>query len=139
SVTFVYQDAGSQQTFTTTLPLAAHGTIKLEDVNAAVGALNGSGALTVTATTRSVGAARVFNTQADGSTYGSAVLPQESVVRASKVRIGGVRRDASYRLNVAISNDDVAAANGVGLPLDDRGVAVDVAAFLAEYGAAVQR
>ncbi|HKO59071.1 MAG TPA: PKD domain-containing protein [Thermoanaerobaculia bacterium] len=139
SVTFLYQDNATGTSFTKTVPVPARGTIRTDDLNDFLGAPLGSGSLTVTATVRVVGAVRVFNTQTDGSTFGSAVLPQSPVVAASKVRIHGVRRDDQYRLNVAISNgDDALAADGVVRLFDDRGRQVEVEPFHVEHGTSVQ-
>jgi hypothetical protein len=138
SVTFAYADAASGRTYTKTLDLPAHGTVRTDDFNGFVGAPLGTGSLRITATVGIVGAVRVFNTQPDGSTFGSSVLPQSNVVRASKVRVSGVRRDDDYRLNVGISNDDSANTSGVVRLFDDRGVAVETEPFEVAHGKSVQ-
>lgn len=138
SVTFIYRDSGTGLVYTNTVPVAARGTVATDDINTFVGAPAGQGSLEVQSTTRLAGAVRVFNTLEDGSTYGSAVLPQEPVVRAQAVRIEGVRRDADYRLNVAVSNDGAAAATGTVRLFDDSGNAVESTAFRAEAGRAIQ-
>lgn len=129
SVTFAYTDNATGQLFTKTANLPPHGTLETDDFNAFAGAPNGTGSLRITATAGIVAAVRVFNTQADGSTFGSAVLPQSDVVRASKVRVKGVRRDDAYRLNVAISNDDTTNTSGVVRLFDDRGQLVETEPF----------
>ncbi|MBV9496781.1 MAG: PKD domain-containing protein [Acidobacteria bacterium] len=128
TVTFAYRDNASGQLFTTTAPLPAHGTVKAEDVNALVGAGEGSGSLTITSTVRVVSAVRVFNTLSDGATYGSALLAQANAVRASRVRIQGVRRDSAYRLNVSIFGHAEATDGTVRL-FDDRGQEVESEPF----------
>jgi hypothetical protein len=138
SVTFVYVDNATGQTFTWTSSLAAHGTVKTDDVNALLAAPPGTGSLKINATMGVVGAVRVFNTQADGSTFGSAILPQSNVVRSSKVRVKGVRRDDDYRLNVAISNDDTSATGGTVRLFDDRGIEVENEPFHLEQGKSMQ-
>ena len=138
SVTFVYVDNGSGQTFTKTADVLAHGTVTTDDLNTFVGAPLGTGSLTITSTTSVVGAVRVFNTQADGSTFGSSILPQSNVVKASKVRIKGVRRDDDYRLNVSISNDDSTATKGTVRLFDDHGSEVENEPFQVEHGKSVQ-
>jgi hypothetical protein len=137
-VTFVYVDNGSGKTYTKSSPIVARGTVRTEDVNAFVGAPVGTGSLKITATVNIVGAVRVFNTQADGSTFGSAILPQSNVVQASKVRIKAVRRDDDYRLNVAISNDDSSASHGSVRLFDDQGREVELEPFHVESGRSVQ-
>jgi hypothetical protein len=138
SVTFAYRDSASGQTYTKSSEIAALGTVATDDLNAFVDAPAGLGSLTITSTTGVVGAARVFNTQADGSTFGSAVLAQDNVVQSSKVRIDGVRRDGDYRLNVAISNDDSTATSGQVRLFDDRGLEVENEPFHVEHGRSIQ-
>jgi hypothetical protein len=137
SVTFVYTDNSSAQTYTKTSNIVARGTVRADDLNAFVDAPPGTGSLKVTATVNIVGAVRVFNTQPDGSTFGSAILPQSNV-QASKVRIKGVRRDDDYRLNVAISNDESSATDGTVRLFDDRGHEVENEPFHLEHGKSVQ-
>jgi hypothetical protein len=138
NVTFAYRDSGTGQTYTKTVDIAAMGTVATDDVNTFVSAPAGSGSLTITSTTGIVGAVRVFNTRADGSTFGSAVLAQDDVVKAANVRIDGVRRDDDYRLNVAIANDDATAASGRVRLFDDRGREVEVEPFHVEHGRSIQ-
>jgi hypothetical protein len=138
SVTFAYRDSTSGQTYTKTSSIAAFGTVATEDLNAFVDAPAGLGSLTITSTTGVVGAARVFNTLTDGSTFGSAVLAQDNVVESSKVRIDGIRRDDDYRLNVAISNDDATATNGRVRLFDDHGLEVENEPFHVEHGRSIQ-
>lgn len=136
NVTFAYRDNGGQL-YTKTVPVGARGTVKADDLNAFVGAGTGSGSLTVTSTVRVVASVRVFNTLADGSTYGSALLPQDNAVRSSLVRIKGVRRDAAYRLNVSLSGHSGATDGTVRL-LDDNGQEVESEPFHLESDATVQ-
>ncbi|MEA2569277.1 MAG: hypothetical protein QOI24_1278 [Acidobacteriota bacterium] len=138
SVTFVYMDNASGTTYTKTADLSARSTVKSDDLNAFVGAPLGTGSLTIKSTTAIVSAIRVFNTQTDGSTFGSAILPQSTVVQASRVRVDGVRRDDDYRLNVAISNDDSNATGGTVRLFDDHGVEVEVEPFHVEHGKSTQ-
>jgi hypothetical protein len=134
SMTFVYLDNGTGQTFMKTSDVAAHGTVRIDDLNAFLGAPLGTGSLKIASTTGLVASVRVFNTRADGSTFGSSVLPQSNVVRSSKVRVKGVRRDADYRLNVAISNDDSIDTGGTVRLFDDHGREVEVERFQLEHG-----
>lgn len=138
TVTFAYVDNATGQTYTKTAPLAARATFATDDFNAFIGAPAGTGSLRVTSTTGIVGAVRVFNTQADGSTFGSAVLAQSNVVRSSQVRVKGVRRDDDYRLNVAISNDDSADTGGTVSLYDDHGRVVEIETFEVGHGKSVQ-
>jgi len=138
SVTLVYVDSGSGQTYLKTAAMAARGTVKTDELNAFVGAPLGTGSLKITSTTGLVGAVRIFNTQDDGSTFGSAVLPQNDVVRATNVRIDGVRRDDDYRLNVAVANDDSTAAQGRVRLFDDHGREVENEPFHVEHGKSIQ-
>jgi hypothetical protein len=138
SVTFVYMDNGTGLTHTKTLDLPARSTVRSDDLNVFIGAPLGTGSLTIKSTTPIVSAIRVFNTQTDGSTFGSAILPQSSVVQSSKVRVDGVRRDDDYRLNVAISNDDANATGGTVRLFDDRGIEVENEPFHVEHGKSTQ-
>jgi hypothetical protein len=138
SVTFAYSDAATGRTFTRTAVLPALGSVTTEDVNDFVGAPAGTGSLRVSSTAPLAAVVRVFNTLADGSTFGSSVLPQDHVVRSTSVSIDGVRRDDDYRLNVAIANDDAAAAEGRIRLFDERGVEVENQPFRAERGQSVQ-
>ncbi len=138
SVTFVYVDNATGLTYTKTADLPARSTVRSDDLNAYVGAPLGTGSLTIQSTTPIVSAIRVFNTQPDGSTFGSAILPQSNVVQASKVRIEGVRRDDDYRLNVAISNDDANATGGTVRLFDDHGVEVESEPFHVEHAKSTQ-
>jgi hypothetical protein len=138
SVTFVYADNSNGQTYTLTSAVVAHGTVRTDDLNAFLGAPFGTGSLKITGTVAIVGAVRVFNTQPDGSTFGSAILPQSNVVQASKVRVKGVRRDDDYRLNVAISNDESSATDGTVRLFDDFGHEVENEPFHIEHGKSVQ-
>lgn len=136
-VTFAYRDNASNQLYTKTIPIAPRGTVRADDLNTFVGAGAGSGSLTVTSTVRVVSAVRVFNTLADGSTYGSALLSQDNAVRSSLVRIKGVRRDSAYRLNVSLSGHSSATDGTVRL-LDDNGQEVESEPFHLESDAMVQ-
>jgi hypothetical protein len=137
-VTFAYTDALSGHTYTRTAVLAALGNVTTDDVNDFVGAPAGTGSLRVTSTAPLAAVVRVFNTLADGSTFGSAVLPQHNVVRSTSIGIEGVRRDSDYRLNVAVANDDSSAAEGRIRLFDDRGLEVENQPFRAEAGKSVQ-
>jgi hypothetical protein len=137
NITFAYRDNGSGQLFTRSVSIPARGTIRVDDLNAFVGAPNGSGALTIDGTVRMVASVRVFNTQSDRSTYGAAVLPQDDAVRASRVRIKGVRRDGDYRLNVSISGRSTASDGTVRL-FDDNGREVESEPFHVEHDSMVQ-
>ncbi len=137
NVTFAYRDNASNQLFTKTVLIAPHGTVKADDLNTFVGAAAGSGSLSVTSTVRVVAAVRVFNTLADGSTYGSALLSQDNAVRSSLVRIKGVRRDSAYRLNVSLSGHSSATDGTVRL-FDDNGQEVESEPFHLESDAMVQ-
>jgi hypothetical protein len=121
SVTLAYTDAGTGMTYTRTTLLPALGSITTDDVNDFVGAPAGTGSLRITSTAPLAALVRVFNTLADGSTFGSSVLPQHDLVRGTTVTIDGVRRDDAYRLNVAVANDDATAAQGRIRLFDDRG------------------
>ncbi|HET8774774.1 MAG TPA: PKD domain-containing protein [Thermoanaerobaculia bacterium] len=138
SVTFAYTDAATGLTYTQTAALPALGSVSAEDVNELVGAPAGTGSLRVTSTTPVVAVVRVFNTLADGSTYGASVLPQDDVVRSTSVRIGGVRRDSDYRLNVALANSAAAAAEGRIRLLDEHGTEIENVPFRAQSGKSVQ-
>ncbi|MEA2342491.1 MAG: hypothetical protein QOF63_660 [Thermoanaerobaculia bacterium] len=138
SVTFVYMDNGTGLTHTKTVDLPARSTVRSDDLNVFIGAPLGTGSLTIKSTTPIVSAIRVFNTQTDGSTFGSAILPQSSVVQSSKVRVDGVRRDDDYRLNVAISNDDSNATSGTVRLFDDHGIEVENEPFHVEHGKSTQ-
>jgi hypothetical protein len=137
STTLAYRDTASGQLFTKTVSLAPRGTLAIDDVNDFVGAGMGSGSLTISSTVRVVAALRLFNSLADGSTYGSALLPQDSAVRSSLVRIDGVRRDASYRLNVSLASHSEAADGTVRL-FDDNGQQVESEPFHAEHDSMTQ-
>lgn len=138
SVTLVYLDSGTGQTYTRTAGIAARGTLTTDDLSAFVGAPAGTGSLRITSTTGLAGAVRVFNTQEDGSTFGSAIPPQDDAVRATRVRIDGVRRDDDFRLNVAIANDDSTAADGRVRLFDDHGFEVENEPFHLEHGKSTQ-
>jgi hypothetical protein len=138
SVTFAYTDAATGSTFTRTASLPALGSLSTDDVNDFVGAPVGTGSLRVSSTAPLAAVVRVFNTLADGSTFGSSVLAQADVVRSTNVSIGGVRRDDAYRLNVALANDDVKAAEGRIRLLDERGAEVESRAFVAQPGKSMQ-
>jgi PKD domain-containing protein len=127
-ITFAYRDNASGQLSTKTVPVSARGTVDADDLNAFLGAAAGSGSLTVTSTVRVVAAVRVFNTLADGSTYGSALLAQDNAVRSSLVLIKGVRRDAAYRLNVSLSSHSSATDGTIRLR-DDNGQEVESEPF----------
>lgn len=128
SLTFIYTTSdGLLYSATVTIP--PHGSVRAPDVNSLVGAPAGSGALRVDATVKIIGTARVFNTQPNGSTYGSSVLPQESSTRGTRVRIHGVRRDADHRLNVALSNETETVADGIIHLTDSRNREVETTAF----------
>jgi hypothetical protein len=128
SITLVYQ-SNEGTLFTKSVSLAPHSSFRTADVNGFVGAPDGSGTLRIESTTRVVGAVRVFNTQANGATFGSAVLPQEPSVRASSIRISGVRRDADFRLNVAIANDENSGVDGTIRLFDHRAREVEAQTF----------
>ena len=138
SVTFAYTDVASGRTYTRTAVLPALGSVTTEDVNDFVGAPAGTGSLRVTSTTPLATVVRVFNTLADGSTFGSSVLPQDDVVRSTSVSIDGVRRDGDYRLNVVVANDQATPAAGRIRLFDDRGAEVENLPFQAEAGKSVQ-
>jgi PKD repeat protein len=137
SVTFAYTGA-TGQTYTRTAVLPALGSVSTADVNDFVGAPAGTGALRITSTSPLAAVVRVFNTLADGSTFGSSVLAQDDVVRSTSVSIDGVRRDDDYRLNVTIANDDSKAADGRIRLFDDRGAEVENEPFHTEAGHSVQ-
>jgi PKD repeat protein len=137
SVTFAFTDA-TGRTYTRTAVLPALGSITTADVNDFAGAPAGTGALRITSTSPLAAVVRVFNTLADGSTFGSSVLAQDDVVRSTSVTIDGVRRDDDYRLNVTIANDDSKAADGRIRLFDDRGNEVENEPFHTEAGHSVQ-
>ena len=138
SVTFAYTDAASGRTFTRTAVLPGLGSVSTEDVNEFVGAPAGTGLLRVSSTAPLAAVVRVFNTLEDGSTFGSSILPQNDVVHATAVSIGGVRRDDAYRLNVALANDDARAAEGRIRLFDERGVEIESRPFVAPAGKSLQ-
>ncbi len=138
SATFAYTDAATGLTYTRTATLPALGSVSSEDVNDFVGAPAGTGSLRVTSTTPLVAVVRVFNTLADGSTYGASVLPQDDVVRSTSVRIGGVRRDDEYRLNVGLANSATTVAEGRIRLLDEHGVEIENVPFRAQSGKSLQ-
>ena len=138
SVTLAYTDAATGRTFTRTALLPPLGSISTDDVNDFVGAPAGTGSLRVSSTTPLAAVVRVFNTLADGSTFGSSVLPQHDVVRSASVSIDGIRRDDDYRLNVALANAGGRTAEGRIRLLDERGVEIESRAFSAQPGKAVQ-
>ncbi|HEV7921304.1 MAG TPA: PKD domain-containing protein, partial [Thermoanaerobaculia bacterium] len=136
-VTFAYRDNATGQLYTKTIPVGPRGTVKSDDLNTFLGAGAGSGSLTVSSTVRVVATVRVFNTSADGSTYGSALLPQTNAVRSSLVTIKGVRRDDAYRLNISLSSQS-AATDGTVRLRDDRGQEVESEPFHLESGRMIQ-
>jgi hypothetical protein len=138
SVTFAYTDTASGHTYTRTAVLASLGSVSTDDVNDFVGAPAGTGSLRISSTAPLAAVVRVFNTLGDGSTFGSSVLPQDDIVRATSIGIDGVRRDDDYRLNVAVANDQASAATGRIRLFDDRGIEVENHAFRAEAGKSVQ-
>jgi hypothetical protein len=138
SVTFAYTDAGTGRTWTRTALLPSLGNLTTDDVNDFVGAPAGTGSLRVTSTAPLVAVVRVFNTLADGSTFGSSVLPQDDVVRSNSVTIDGVRRDGEYRLNVAVANENAGLAEGRIRLFDERGREVENQPFRVQSGASVQ-
>ncbi|HUQ83820.1 MAG TPA: PKD domain-containing protein, partial [Gemmatimonadaceae bacterium] len=138
SVTFAYTDAGSGLTYTRTAVLPSLGSVTTDDVNDFVGAPAGTGSLRVSSTAPLAAVVRVFNTLADGSTFGSSVLPQNNLVRSTSISIDGVRRDDDYRLNVAVANDDSRAADGRIRLFDERGVELENHAFHIEHGKPAQ-
>jgi PKD domain len=138
SVTFAYVDAATGDTYTRTALLPALGSISTDDVNDLVGAPAGTGSLRITSTAPLAAVVRVFNTLADGSTFGASVLPQSDIVRAANVSIEGVRRDDAYRLNVALANDNAVAAEGRIRLFDERGLEVENRPFVAQPGKSVQ-
>ncbi|MEA2464702.1 MAG: hypothetical protein QOJ98_2449 [Acidobacteriota bacterium] len=138
SVTFAYTDAGTGRTYTRTAVLPALGSVSTDDVNDFVGAPAGTGSLRVSSTAPLAAVVRVFNTLADGSTFGSSVLPQDDVVRSTSVSIEGVRRDSDYRLNVAVANDGAADAAGRIRLIDDRGIEVENHPFRVQGGKSAQ-
>ncbi|MDQ3281622.1 MAG: PKD domain-containing protein, partial [Acidobacteriota bacterium] len=138
SVTFAYTDSASGSTYTRTAVLPALGSVTTADVNDFVGAPAGTGSLRITSTSPVAAVVRVFNTLADGSTFGAAVLPQHDVVEDTHVHIEGVRRDRDYRLNVAVANHHTNAAEGRIRLFDDRGVEIENHPFRAEHGRPVQ-
>ena len=131
NVTFAYKDNSDGRLYTKSVSIAPRGTVTTDDVNAFAGAGAGSGSLTILSTVRVVAAVRVFNTAADGSTYGSALLPQDNAVRSSHVVIRGVRRDDSSRLNVSLSGNS-AGADGTVRLRDDSGQEVESHSFHVE-------
>lgn len=137
SVTFAYTGADGR-TYTRTAVLPALGSVSTADMNDFVGAPAGTGSLHITSTSPLAAVVRVFNTLGDGSTFGSSVLPQDDVVRSTRVRINGVRRDDDYRLNVTIANDDSKAADGRIRLFDDRGAEVENEPFHIEGRDSVQ-
>ena len=139
SVTLAYTDTATGITYTKTAVPPAFGSVSTADVNDFVGAPAGTGSLRVTSTTPIAAVVRVFNTIANGSTFGSSVLPQDDLVRSTSVEIEGVRRDGEYRLNVAVANDDDrnAAIGRVHL-FDDHGTEVETREFRVEHGKATQ-
>jgi hypothetical protein len=138
TVTFAYTDPGTGRTFTRTAVLPALGSVSTADVNDFVGAPVGIGSLNISSTTPVAAVVRVFNTLADGSTFGAAVRPQDDVVEGTNVSIDGVRRDRDFRLNVAVANHHAEPAEGRIRLFDDRGVEVENHHFRAEHGKPVQ-
>lgn len=138
AVTFLYTDNAGGSTHTKSVDIARLGTLHTDDLNDFLGAPLGTGSLRIESTVPLVGAARLFNTQADGSTYGSAVLPQERIVASSRVRINGVRRDEQFRLNVGISNSTSNSTSGTVRLFDDNGALIESRAFSVEGGRAAQ-
>jgi hypothetical protein len=137
NVTFAYRDNNDGQLYTKTVAIGARGTVNADDLNGFVGAGAGTGSLTVTSTVRIVATVRLFNTTADGSTFGSALLPQDDSVRSSRVVIKGVRRDDSYRLNISLSTQSGATDGTVRLR-DDNGQEVESEPFHLESGKMLQ-
>lgn len=137
-VTVTYRDNSSGQTFARTERVAGTATLWIEDVNAFVGAPAGTGMLRISGTRPLAATVRVFNTQADGSTFGAAIPAQIVRTDSPRLRIQGVRRDEDFRLNVAIANEDAMMAVGFVHLFDDAGVEVDSAYFAIEPGKAIQ-
>ena len=87
---------------TATIP--AKGTLFIVDLLAHLGAPRGLGYLHLESDVPIVASARIFNTEEDGATYGSLLLPQEPMAEDDDVRIRGVRRTAAFRANVVLTN-----------------------------------
>ena len=87
---------------TATIP--PKGTLFIEDLLAFLGAPRGLGYLHLQSEVPIVASARIFNTEADGATYGSLLLPQEPMAESGDIRIRGVRRTAEFRANVVLTN-----------------------------------
>ena len=96
------------------------GLFQSDDVFQLLGLPSGSGSLTIESEVKVTSAARVFNTREDGATFGSSLLPQEHASRSALAHVRGVRRDDDFRLNVAISDDNIADADGVIRFFDER-------------------
>lgn len=89
---------------TKTVVVPPHGTLLLGDLMESLGLASGTGFLHITGDAPLVAAARIFNTELDGATYGSLLLPQESMAESDDVRVRGVRRTSAFRANVVLTN-----------------------------------
>lgn len=104
---------------TTTMAVAAHGTLLVRDVYDALGLAGGTGSLSVRADVPLVGYVRVYNT-VDGRTYGSPMQSQDPAAVNVALHIRGVRISSEYRFNVAITNSDASNAGGFLRLYDNR-------------------
>lgn len=87
-----------------TVTIPPHGTLLLDDLMESLGIASGTGFLHLSGDAPLVAAARIFNTELDGATYGSLLLPQESMAESDDVRVRGVRRTSAFRANVVLTN-----------------------------------
>lgn len=102
-VTLIYH-ATTELDAQKTVVIPANGTLFIEDLLAYLDAPNGLGYLRVEADVPIVAWTRIFNTDVDGATYGSLLLPQEPAVESNEIRIRGVRRTSEFRANVVLAN-----------------------------------
>ncbi len=103
TVAFAYHGAGEVDALrVATIP--PKGTLLVDDLLGYLSAPGGLGYLQLASDAPIVASARIFNTETDGATYGSLLLPQELVAESDVVRIRGVRRTDAFRANVVLTN-----------------------------------
>lgn len=124
AATFYYQ-GNDGTTASKTISLEPYGTFSAADLFDLLGLAQGSGVLTIGSSVPIVAATRMYNTQSDGTTFGSAVLPQGNTAKASSVTIDNVRRDVQFRLNLAVANDNAQDASGTIRLFDSTGAKLE--------------
>lgn len=108
-----------------TVAIEAKGTFSAADLLTYLGVSSGVGYLHLASDAPIVTTVRIFNTEADGATYGSLLLPQEPVVESDEIRIRGVRRTSQFRANVVLTNRTMEPTAGWLRFFDSRGNVVE--------------